>query len=323
MLAGHRGEALERRVDLRQPDHEAAQRELELGDGDGAISQPPRGEPAVDGRLHPRRDGRAIGVAGHQLARLHRELPAVIEDDLEQVDVRRPALRAAAVALARAVEEVAVAVVIKAPDRLQQLVDVLVGDRRGRRATRVQEDPAQRPAQPLLGSTALEPEPDGVLDEALQAELDPDLRGELADIEVPAGQHPRVVKPGMAGEPEEQQVAAGVVGRAVGHRAALLAGQTPNAASQRLIEPIGQVWVRRDEPPARRQSLAAVRTVDLERREDPRVLALEAMTAAIRRARRHRDRDGRSGRRGVHRLCSSRAAPPAGRSSDGPPRARR
>ncbi len=58
--------------------------------------------------------------------------------------------------------------------------------------------------QPLLGSAALEPEPDGVVDEALQAELDPDLRGEVADIEVPAGQHPRVVKPGVAGEPEEQ-----------------------------------------------------------------------------------------------------------------------
>src|SRR5450755_893744 len=38
VLAGHRCEAVERRVDLRQPDHEAAQRELELGDGGGALA---------------------------------------------------------------------------------------------------------------------------------------------------------------------------------------------------------------------------------------------------------------------------------------------
>jgi hypothetical protein len=147
----------------------AAQRELELGDGGGAIGQPARGEPAVDGGLHPRRDGRAIGVAGHQLARLRGELPAVKADDLELVDVRGPVLRAAAVALARAVKEVAVGAIIEAPHRLQQLIDVLIGDRRRRRVTRVQEDPAERPAQPLLRSAALEPEPDGVLDESLQA----------------------------------------------------------------------------------------------------------------------------------------------------------
>ena len=62
--------------------------------------------------------------------------------------------------------------------------------------------------QPLLRSAALEPEPDGVLDQSFQAKLDPELGGELARIEVPAGQQPRIVKPGVAGQPEEQQVAA-------------------------------------------------------------------------------------------------------------------
>ena len=91
---------------IRQPITEAADAISSFATVGGAIGQPPGGEPAVR-RWPASAAGRAgIGVAGHQLARLHGELPAVKEDDLELVEVRRPVLRAAPVALVRAVKEV-------------------------------------------------------------------------------------------------------------------------------------------------------------------------------------------------------------------------
>jgi hypothetical protein len=197
---------------LLQPGGERAQRQLELGDRRRRARQPAAGQPLLRDRLHPWRQLGRLLALGHQLAGLGVELTAMVEHDLELVQVGDPALRdAVEEPAAGRVEELEVGTLGEEPDRRQQLDDVILGDRADVAHAGAQRDPGDRPVHRLASGAALKPQSRGLVDQLSGSQVDPELGCRLERREVAERQQPRVIKRRVATQGEVDQVAASPV----------------------------------------------------------------------------------------------------------------